>query len=118
MKLYEIQIPVRPNTVNSFKLGREITGVGHYFPVFTEKHNERFFEYVLGLCGGFSVLPEIEGTWADESGTLYREKMIPVRFATDGYFADDNVKLIAEFAKKHYDQKAIFVAELGEVRFF
>jgi hypothetical protein len=103
MRYFEIQIPVAPNKVNAFNL--RCTNGGN----FSDGHNLDFDTFLLGLVGGMSKLPEIQGVWI-ANGEIYAEKMIPYRFATD----DENyVTEIVEFAKKHYEQIAIFIAEIG-----
>ncbi len=103
MKLFEMQIPVAPNC-SGFIFVTDADGN------FTREHHEKFFALVADLCGGYSVLPQIDGFWVGD-GKTYSEKMIPVRFAIESDF--DSIVALVEFAKRHYDQEAIFVAEIG-----
>lgn len=108
MKTYEIQIPVKPNNSSEFIFHTDEAGK------FTDLFHADFFYQVLSRTNGYSILPEVEGVWQPELGRICREKMIPVRIAC----TSEQIAEIAEFAKSHYDQEAIFVLELGEAKFF
>lgn len=102
MRYFEIQIPVAPN---------------ESFVGFSEQHNLDFETFLLGKVGGMSKLPDVKGVWLDTaSGQIYAEKMTPYRFAvlnTNDKLVNEIVTEIANFAKEHYEQIAIFVAEIG-----
>lgn len=115
MKTFELQVPVKPNTETTFDV--ILKTCENNFDrgwIFTTKHHRIFYKFILNLSKGYSVLNELEGVWQNEKGTIYQEKMIPVRIAC----TDEQIKEIAEFAKAHYEQEAIFVLELGTARFF
>ena len=115
MKLYEIQIPVSPNDAwdENGNLIKGVKFLGDKWK-FTRVHHAEFLSHLTHLAKGYSRLPEIDGVWVNGEGTEFREKMIPIRVATDKFYID----LFAKLAKTHYKQEAIFVAELGEARFF
>lgn len=94
MRYFEIQIPVKTNN-----------GI-----TFSEYHHSQFEKRLLDLSGGYSKLPEIKGVWIENSPEFpYVEQMIPYRFTTAGGFPVD----LVNFAKEHYEQIAIFIAEIG-----
>lgn len=117
MKTFELQIPVKPNSNTYTAFDVILKTCENNFDrgwLFTAKHHRIFYKFILNLSKGYSVLSELEGVWQNEKGTIYQEKMIPVRIAC----TDEQIKEIAEFAKTHYEQEAIFVLELGIARFF
>lgn len=105
-KLYEIQIPVAPNLPEVFICDKN----GN----FNQEYHDRFLAKVLTVANGYTALPIVEGAWINGSGKTFIEKMIPVRI----FCTDENITEIASFAKRHYDQEAIFVVELGTAIFF
>jgi len=115
-KLFEILIPVAPNEENQGVCDDRLTFVnkngGLYNPIFNDNHNLDFETFAIGKVGGMSKFPAIRGVWID-NGQIYAEKMIPYRFACD----ENLIREIAEFAKTHYEQKSIFVAEIGTAEF-
>lgn len=113
MRYFEIQIPVKPNDA--------FDGNGNVKPnirfntekgwLFVDSLHDEFEDFLLGRTDGYSKLPQISGVWKDPvDNTIYYDEMIPYRFAT----ADNEiVNRIADFAKEHYEQIAIFIAEIG-----
>ncbi len=106
-KVYEILIPVTPNE-NGFGDTR-----CDRFGMFSENHNFHFENELINLSGGLSKLTVIDGVWIDD-GKTYSEKMIPYRVVCTA----SEISQIAEFAKKHYEQLAIFVTEIGVATFY
>ena len=109
-KLYEIQIPVSPNPNTNMPNKVYVNGyTGER--LFEEEHHQKFFDFILNTTDidGYSVLPTMEGVWFN-GHKEFREKMIPVRIACEHSW---QIAEIAGFAKEHYEQEAIFVAELG-----
>ena len=103
--LYEILIPVKPNDVKPFDLRYNADGG------FTDEHHKEFFENILTAVGGYTKLPTVEGAWMGDK-KLYIEAMIPVRVMTDS----ETIDYLANIAKTHYEQEAIFVANLGTAK--
>jgi hypothetical protein len=122
-RLFEIQIPVAPNGENirlsstglvaDDRLVRAEIRLNKFQWIFSKEYHEDFFDLILSFSDGYSVLPEIVGVWSDGI-TLYKEKMIPVRI----FCTAERIKSLAEFAKEHYEQESIFVAEIGTARFY
>ena len=88
MQLWEILVPtVRPD-------GRPIRT--RYHRVWDAK--------VRAIAGGLTILTAAKGQWVAPDGTLFSERMIPVRIACSRKQMDD----IADFTASHYEQLAIF----------
>lgn len=105
MKLYQINIPVSPN---GFDFRADFEGKFGY------SCNLEFETFVIGKAGGMTKFPEVQGVWINEHGQMIAEKMIPYQIACTA----EQIAEIAHFAKVHYEQEVIFVAELGEVTFY
>jgi hypothetical protein len=87
MELYEILVPtVRPD-------GR---------PISTRFHRV-WDEKVRAVSGGLTVLHPVKGQWVAPCGTLFAERMIPVRIAC----SREQIDAIADMAAKYYQQQAI-----------
>lgn len=104
--LFEIQVPVKPNNDSALDFDRVDFSRGYV--AFSETHHKKFLAEVLKVSGGYSRLPEVSGVWLD-GGDVYEENMIPIHFIGNQGEAFE----LAEFAKTHYEQLAIFVAKIG-----
>ena len=119
-KLFKILIPVAPNKDDIGVCDDRLTFVdergGLYDPIFNNEYHNKFFDFVFDLVGGLTVCPRVSGQWKDsESGEIFREQMIPVEI---GVVFESQIDEIAAFAKTHYNQLEIFVAEIGTARFY
>jgi hypothetical protein len=83
--------------------------------MFTREHDAVFELRLIHLFGGVSRLAgTVQGAWID-GGKVFRDEnrvfMVAVASLTDG----EKLREAVEFAKKHYDQLAIFIRYLGQV---
>ena len=86
--LWEIYVPVRDNAGIDFAL----------------EHHKAWDAYVTEISNGLTLLKCVRGLWFDSTKRSYQEEMIPVRIAC----RSRDIKKIAEFSARHYEQKAIF----------
>lgn len=92
-----ILIPVRSNAGDTFDAGQHAA----------------FEEFLAGLCGGFTLLPDHStGGWQFE-GRLVRDKMLIYVVALTSITDAFVLSTIATRAKAHYAQDAIYVRYLG-----
>jgi hypothetical protein len=62
------------------------------------------------LAGGLTIFRSATGEWVNQSGTIFREKMIPVRVAC----SEEAIRRIIDFTIQHYDQEAVMAHRLSE----
>lgn len=74
-----------------------------------KKHHKKWDRKVSAIAGGLTLFKPKKGRWLSDS-KLFREKMIPVRIAA----TEVEVKEIAKFTAKHYDQKAVMYYLISE----
>ena len=59
---------------------------------------------VIELTKGMTILHPVNGRWISPEGTLFAERMIPVRIMC----TDEQMAKIVDFTAKYYKQQAIF----------
>lgn len=77
---------------------------------FRTRYHRVWDERVREISGGLSVIHPIKGQWVAGCGTLYAERMIPVRFMGTREEADQ----IADMTAAYYDQKAVMYYRISE----
>ena len=87
------------------------------------KHAQFEEEILNNLSNGFSI-SQVSGVWRNDKGKIYREEMnrytIAVKYDTieKQYESHRRLKELARFAKKQYDQEAIYIINPnGQVEF-
>jgi hypothetical protein len=65
---------------------------------------------VRSITGGLTILNPVKGQWIASSGTLYAERVIPVRVSA----TKEQMEEIANFTAKHYEQLAIMFYKLSD----
>lgn len=91
--LWEILVPREMD-------GREIEHEYHW----------RWDEQVRATSGGLTVLKTALGTWTDAGGTVFNERMIPVRIAC----TEPQIQKIIKFTLQHYKQKSVMAYRLSD----
>lgn len=77
-------------------------------------HHKSWDEFVKNIAGGLTVMRGAKGEWISPKGELFKDRMIPVRIACSA----DEIKVIAEFTLKHYDEEAVMYYKISnEVHF-
>lgn len=80
---------------------------------FTPNHHAAFESFILERFGGLSREAQtIEGVWEDQ-GRTYRDTNLVYRIAIKSITEGGLLKEVADFAKQHYRQEAIFLRYLG-----
>lgn len=65
---------------------------------------------IRSISGGLTICPVTKGQWISPNGTLFTERMIPVRIiATEEQISD-----IIDYTMKYYEQEAILVYKISD----
>lgn len=62
------------------------------------------------ITGGLTIFHPVKGQWIAKCGTLFNERMIPVRIACDEQEMED----IANLTMKYYDQLAVMYYRVSD----
>ena len=81
---------------------------GTEYPV---AHHHEWDEQVRSLIGGLTIMRTARGQWLDDDGTLFSERMIPVRLACD----ERQVRAIIDLTMAHYDQLAVMASRISDI---
>jgi len=87
IKLYEILVPTVRNNGNPIKT----------------KFHKVWDSKVYAITHGLTILAPTKGKWVSPSGTLFAERMIPVRIAC----TREQIEEIIKMTIKYYEQEAI-----------
>jgi len=71
-------------------------------------------DYVDNITGGLTIMRSSQGSWRDDNGGIIKERMIPVRIACTA----EQMVMIAEFTKRHYDQEKVMYYKLSDEVYF
>lgn len=74
------------------------------------KHHQDWDAKVLAITGGLTVCLPTVGQWASPAGTLFVERMIPVRIAC----SIEEIEKIADLMAAHYDQQSVMYYRVSE----
>jgi hypothetical protein len=77
---------------------------------FSYEHHKAWDEFVKGISGGISIMKTIKGEWISQDGTLYRDRMIPVRIKCNR----EQIEKIIAFTIKHYEQEAVLAYRISD----
>lgn len=94
MNLYEILVPTVRND------GRPIRT--RYHRVWDQK--------VRAITGGLTIVQPVKGQWVAPDGTLFKERMIPVRIAC----TREQIESIADMTAEYYEQLAIMFYRISD----
>lgn len=94
MELWEILVPTIRNCGKPFRT--------RYHKVWDQK--------VYEIAGGVTILPPTKGKWVGPDGSVYDERMIPVRIAC----TRAQIQAIAKMTAEYYDQIAIFAYRVSD----
>lgn len=70
---------------------------------FTLKFHRVWDKKVRAITGGLTIVQPVKGQWVAPCGTLFNERMIPVRVMANA----DQMEKIADFTAAYYEQQAI-----------
>ena len=95
--MWELLVPtVKPNT-NSERF-------------FTKRYHKIFDAKVRAITGGLTIMTPAKGQWVSPHGTLFEERMIPVRILA----TREQIELIIDFALDYYTQEAVLCYRVSE----
>lgn len=77
---------------------------------FRTRHHQEWDKRVRKITGGLTVLTPVKGQWVAPCGTLFAERMIPVRIVC----TRSQIEKIIELVFKHYDQLAVLAYRLSD----
>lgn len=87
MQMWEILVPTMFNDGRPIKL----------------RYHQQWDKEVRDLTGGLTIMRAAVGQWTAPNGTLYKERVIPVRIAC----TEDQIQAIINLTMDHYEQLAI-----------
>ena len=94
LQLWEILVPTQSNAGKPFRT--------RYHRVWDAK--------VYTITGGMTILAPTKGRWVSPEGTLFAERMIPVRISC----TREQIEKIIEMTMKYYDQEAVMAYKISE----
>lgn len=94
IELYEILVPTISNEGIPYRT--------RYHKVWDEK--------VRAIAGGLTIITPIKGQWKSPDGTLFSERMIPVRIACN----ESEINAIADMTAVYYNQLAIMFYRISD----
>lgn len=94
MELWEILVPTQSNDQKPFKT--------RYHRVWDSK--------VYKITGGLTIHMPTKGKWVSPSGTLFSERMIPVRIAC----TREQIEQIIQLTLKYYKQEAVMAYKISD----
>lgn len=92
--LYEILVPCQRNNGKPFRT----------------RHHKEWDKRVYTITGGLTIMVPTKGKWVSPSGTLFSERMIPVRISC----TRKQVEKIIEMTITHYDQEAVLAYKISD----
>lgn len=117
-RLYELLVP----TEKRVKTPRPKPGPGDFgdgYPgelarwqkrnSYTTRYHRAWDEKVRVITGGLTVLQPAKGQWTSEYGSVFRERMIPVRIMA----TPEQMEKIVDMTLDYYDQLAVLYYEVS-----
>jgi len=94
-KLWEIYVPTIRKNGNPIRV----------------RHHRVWDKKVREITGGLTILRPAIGYWDSPTGTIYRERMIPVRIIA----TEEEMEKILKITFKHYpDEEAVLYVEISD----
>lgn len=78
-------------------------------PIRTKCHRA-WDDRVRSITGGLTIIAPVKGQWVAPDGTLFKERMIPVRIFCEPQQIED----IADMTAKYYDQLAVMYYKISD----
>lgn len=95
--MWEILVPtVKPNTDGA--------------KFFTTRYHRVWDDRVRAISGGLTIMPPSKGQWLSPHGTLFVERMIPVRMIASREQVQEIVRMTAEY----YEQEAVLCYKISD----
>jgi hypothetical protein len=102
-QLWEILVP----TVKSVKPAK----------YYTTRYHRVWDSKVRAISGGLTILSPARGQWLSPSGTLFKERMIPVRISC----TESQIDKISDLVASHYNQEAVMfymISDLVKIKLY
>lgn len=93
MELWEIFVPTKRNDGRPFRT----------------RHHQEWDRQVRRISGGLTIFKPAKGQWLNPMGTLFEDRVIPVRIACSRQQLDR----IIDITLKHYDQEAVMAFQIS-----
>jgi hypothetical protein len=77
---------------------------------YTTRFHRVWDKKVREISGGLTIMPPSKGQWVAPDGTLFVERMIPVKFIGTRQQAEE----IVDYTLKYYDQLAILCYKISD----
>jgi len=77
---------------------------------YTTRYHRVWDAKVREMAGGLTILTPSKGQWVSPDGTLYRERMIPVRIAC----TREQIEKIIDLTLGYYDQLAVICYKISD----
>lgn len=78
-------------------------------PIRVRFHNV-WDEKIRSISGGLTICPVTKGQWISPSGTLFSERMIPVRIIA----TEEQISNIIDYTMKYYEQEAVLAYKISD----
>lgn len=69
----------------------------------TTRHHKEWDKRVRKITNGLTIMTPAKGQWIDVNGSIYEERMIPVRISC----TEAQIKKIMDMTAQHYEQLAV-----------
>ena len=76
---------------------------------FSYEHHKSWDEYVKAVAGGITINKTAKGEWVSPDGTLFKDRIIPVRIMC----TEAEIEKIISFTIAHYKQEAVLAYEVS-----
>ena len=76
---------------------------------FSYEHHKEWDEYVKAVAGGLTINKTAKGEWISPDGTLFKDRMIPVRIMC----TEAEIEKIISFTIGWYKQEAVLAYEVS-----
>jgi hypothetical protein len=76
---------------------------------FSYDHHKEWDAFVRQFSDGITVLRGAKGEWKSPDGTVFKDRMIPVRIIC----TEEDIKRIVRFTIEHYNQEAVLAYMLS-----
>jgi hypothetical protein len=94
MELWEIMVPTQFNDGTPIKT----------------KYHKKWDEKVQAISGGLTIHAPSKGKWVSPNGTLFAERMIPVRIAC----TREQIEKIVDITISYYKQEAVMAYKISD----
>lgn len=77
---------------------------------FTTRYHKVWDSKVRAISGGLTILKPVKGEWVSSEGTIFAERMIPVRIAC----TEAEIEKIADLTAAYYSQLAVMYYKISD----